>query len=114
MKRFLALYMCPAAAMEEWMKLPPEQRKADEDKMKADWDAWMQVHGAAIKETAGAGKTKRVNKEGVNDVKNDVMLFSLVEAESQEAAATIFENHPHFGIPGATIDIMPANDISGM
>ena len=114
MSTFLVLYMAPASTLEEWMKVPEETRKAEEAKMKAEWDAWMAAHGSMIKQTAGAGKTKRVTKDGVADVKNDVMLFSIVEAESHEAVAEAFKNHPHFGIPTGWIDIMPANRLPGM
>jgi hypothetical protein len=114
MKKFLVLYLVPVATLEEWMKTDPETRKVEEDKMKEEWGAWMKEHGAAVKETWGAGKTKLVTKEGTSDIKNDVMLFSIVEAESSEAAAKPFEGHPHFGIPQASIEVMPMNDLSGM
>jgi hypothetical protein len=109
MKKFLVLYLAPVSVIEEWMKKSPEERKGEEATMKAEWDAWMKEHSASVKETAGAGKTKRVTKEGTSDTKNDIMLFSLVEAESLEAVATMFENHPHLGIPHASIEIMPVN-----
>lgn len=114
MKKFLVLYLAPAANLEAWMKTDPEVRKVEEKKMKEAWDAWMKEHGSILTETAGAGSTKRVTSDGINDVKNDVMLFSIAEAETQEEIAEAFKNHPHFGIPGATIDIMPANYLPNM
>ncbi len=114
MKKFLVLYLAPVAVLEDWMKKSPEERKIEEDKMKTEWDTWMKEHVAAVKETAGAGKTTQVTKNGVNDIKNDIMLFSIVEAESSEVVAKMFENHPHFGIPQASIEIMPVNELSGM
>ena len=114
MQKFIVLYMAPASALEEWMKTDMAIRKPAEDKMRADWDVWMKEHGTHIKETAGAGKTKRVTKDGITDIKNDVMMFSIAEGESQDAVAQLFAKHPHFGIPGAWIDIMPANYLSGM
>lgn len=115
MKKFIVLYMAPAASLEEWMKQDESVRKADEEKMMTEWNAWMAEHGAMLNgPTSGAGKTKRVTKGLVSDVKNDVMLVSTLEAESQEAVAEAFVNHPHFGIPGGWIDIMPLNDLSGM
>ena len=114
MSKYIVLYCAPAAALEAWMQQPEEVRKADEEKMKGEWDAWMSAHGANLKETAGAGKTKRVTAEGTADVKNDVMMYSMVEGESTEAVAKMFEGHPHFGIPGGWIDVMPANALPGM
>ncbi len=106
--------MMPNAGLQEWMKLPEEERASQEKQMKEEWDAWAAKHAGALKETAGAGKTQRVTKEGVANVANDVMMYSMVEAESAEAASLIFKDHPHFGIPDAWIDIMPANVLPGM
>ena len=114
MKKFIVLYMAPAGTMEEWQKQPAEVREPEEKKMQAEWGVWMQQHAAMIKETAGLGKTTRVTAQGSADTKNDLMLYSIVEGESQEAVAKTFEGHPHFGIPGATIEIMPANVLPGM
>jgi hypothetical protein len=111
MKTFLALYLTPASVLEDWMQMPEDERKKEEATMMADWNAWMQKHGAHIKETRGAGKTKRVSSGGIEDVKNDVMLYSIVEAETHEDAAAIFKDHPHFQIPQATIDVMVASEI---
>jgi hypothetical protein len=33
------------------------------------------------------------------------MIYAIVEGESQEAVAKLFETHPHFGIPNATIEV---------
>jgi hypothetical protein len=114
MSKFLVLYMAPAAGMAEWMQKPESERKGDEEKMRGEWDAWTKAHAEHLSETAGAGKTKRVTSSGVADVKNDVMLFSIVEGESHDAVAKMFEGHPHFGIPGGWIDIMPVNYLPGM
>lgn len=115
MSKFLALYLAPAKGMEEWMSLPEEVRKGDEEKMMQDWNGWNEKHRTEMAGlTAGTGKTKRVTTDGVEDTKNDVMLFSIIEAESHDAAAALFVGHPHLGIPGATIDVMPLNPIPGM
>ena len=98
--------MAPASAMAEWMQKPEEERKGEEAKMKADWDAWMGAHKDTILNTIALGKTKRVSASGVEDVKNDMMLSSYAQGESLEAVAEVFKDHPHFGIPGATIEIM--------
>ncbi len=88
------------------MKTPQADREVQEKQMKADWDAWMAAHASLIKETKAAGKTKRVTSAGVVDARNDIMMYSIVEAESHEAAAEAFVGHPHFTIPEATIEVM--------
>jgi hypothetical protein len=56
--------------------------------------------------TIALGKTKRVSATGVEDVKNEMMMSSYAQGESAEAVAELFKGHPHFMIPGATIEIM--------
>lgn len=114
MQKFLVLYCMPSQGLEEWMKLPEETRKSQEEDLKAKWDVWAKENASLLKDTGGAGKTKRVTGNGVADTKNDVMLYSLVEADSHEAATKIFEGHPHLLIPGAWIDVMPMNQLPGM
>jgi len=115
MQKFLVLYMAPVAALEEWMELDESVRKADEDKMKAEWDVWMAAHrDMHTGLTAGVGKTKRISEGGIADTKNEVMLCSIIEAESHDAAAAAFVDHPHFGIPGGWIDVMPLRVLPGM
>lgn len=111
MKNFTVIYMAPAAVIEEWMQKPEAERKEAEAKMKTEWDAWMAMHADAVLNTISLGKTKRVSASGVEDVKNDMMMSSYVQGESAEAVAEIFKGHPHFGIPGATIEIMESRPI---
>lgn len=98
--------MAPVAVIDEWMQKPEAERKDEEAKMKADWDAWTAAHTDTVLNTIALGKTKRVSASGVEDTRNDMMLSSYVQGESLEAVAEIFKDHPHFGIPGATIEIM--------
>lgn len=109
MTKFLVTYQMPHSGLDEWMKTPEAERKQLEAQMKAEWDVWLENHKSAILETAGVGKPKRITKDGVTDERNDLMMYSMVEAESPEAAAKMFEGHPHFGIPGAWIEVMNTN-----
>ena len=47
-----------------------------------------------ITDTGAGGKTKLVSSRGISDSKNDIMLYSFIEAESHETAARAFESHP--------------------
>ncbi len=43
----------------------------------------------------------------MTDIKNAMTGYVIVRAESHEAAAKLFENHPHFSIfPGESVEIM--------
>ena len=41
------------------------------------------------------------------DTKNEITAYTIVQAESHEAAAELFANHAHFMIfPGQSVEIM--------
>lgn len=106
--------MMPVDGLAEWMSKPEEERKASEDQMKDEWNAWMKENSGPIQKTIALGKTKRVSANGIEDAKNGMMLSSYVEAESPEAAAELFKDHPHLKLPGATIEIMETSPMEGM
>lgn len=112
MKYFTVLYGMPVEGLDEWMKKPEEERKSAEDTMRADWNGWMAGHTDAVLNTISLGATKRVTKDGVADARNGMMLSSYVQADSAEAAAELFKDHPHLGIPGAWIEVMEARQMT--
>jgi hypothetical protein len=105
-QKFLVLYLVPVAVMSEWAKTDPTTRQAEEKKMMEAWGKWMSEHADMIISTEAGGKTKRVTASGISDTKNDIILCSFVEAESHEAAAKAFEDHPHLQIPQSSIEVM--------
>jgi hypothetical protein len=107
--KFFVTYQMPHSGLDAWMALPEETRKAQEVDMQTQWNAWLSAHSEVIIETVGVGKPKRITALGVTDARNDIMMYSIVEADSLDAAAELFEGHPHFGIPGAWIEVMAIN-----
>ena len=105
--KFMVLFIIPPAVMEDWHKTDEKTRKSAEEKMKAEWDKWMKEHAKMIKLSEACGKTKKITSGGTSDTKNGICLYSIVEAESHEAATKAFANHPHLQIPQAYIEIMP-------
>ncbi len=114
MKKFLVLYLAPTSVLEEWSKTDPDKRKTAEEKMRSEWNKWMGEHAKMITDTGSGGKTKRVSSSGTSDCKNDIMLYSFVEAASHEAAAKSFESHPHLQIPQSSIEVMEIRPITAM
>ena len=115
MKRFLVTYLVPASVMATWKNTDPAQRKEAQTKMQAQWKEWMTDNAKMfVDKGAGVGKTKLVNTQGTSDTKNDIMLYSFVEAESHEAAAKSFEGHPHLQIPQSSIEVMEIHSLQGM
>ena len=109
MPKFIALYCIPHTGLADWMKIPQEQRQAEEDRLKVKWQEWSKAQGAAVLRTVAAGKNTRVTSSGPSETANDVMMYSIVEAADKDAAVKMFVGHPHLEIPGAWIDVMPAN-----
>jgi hypothetical protein len=106
-KKFLILYLAPASVVEDWKKTPADKRKAAEAKMQQEWKDWTGKNKAMFVDVgAGAGKTKRVTQGAITDTRNDIMLYSIVQAESQDAAAQFFSSHPHLQIPQASIEVV--------
>lgn len=101
--------------MKEWMAMPEAKRQAKEKEGIAAWKGWMEKHHDVVVGSGGPlGKTKRVSRAGVADVSNEMSGFVVVRAASHDAAAKLFENHPHFSIfPGEGVEIMPVLPIPG-
>jgi hypothetical protein len=86
-----------------------EERRAKDLEGFAALKAWDEKHQDAIVYEGGPlGPTKRTSPEGVADVVNELTVFVVVRASSHEAAAKMFEGHPHFMIfPCDAVDVMP-------
>lgn len=98
-----------------WDALPEAQRRAKEQEGIAAWKAWVEKHHASIVAMGGPlGKTKKVSSEGISDISNQLGAFTVVRAASHEAAARMFEKHPHYTIfPGDAVEVMPVLAIPG-
>jgi hypothetical protein len=114
---YLAIFLGDkeSAKMAAWKALPEADRRKLEQEGMFAWHAWTERHKADIVTMGGPlGKTKKVSTTGVEDVSNALGAFTVVRAESFEAAAKMFENHPHFSIfPGDSVEIMPVLSIPG-
>jgi hypothetical protein len=101
--------------MAAWMAMPEAERKAKEQEGIAAWGAWMEKHkGVVAGEGGPLGKTKKVSASGIADISNNLGGFVVVRADSHEAAAKLFENHPQFTIfPGEGVEVMPVMPIPG-
>lgn len=110
MKKFLAIYIGTEDALQRsgWNDLSEEERQARSAAGIKAWMDWGKAHAAAIVDPGNPlGKTKRTSPEGVTDIKNVMTGYVIIQAESHEAAAKLFENHPHFTIfPGDSAEIM--------
>jgi hypothetical protein len=113
MKKFMVLYMASRVEFEKMMKnSTPEQQKKGMDA----WMKWMSKHKKSLVDGgAPLGKTKRVDAKGSSGTKNDIGGYSIVQAQSHDAAAKLIgKDHPHLQMPGAWIEIVEIMRIPGM
>jgi len=108
MAKFMAIYTGSPGAR-------PDPDQAAIAKGMQAWGAWMARHAGQIVDTGGPlGKTKKVSGDGIADVQNNIAGYVIVEADDHEAAARLFEDHPHFSIfPGDGVEVMPCLPIPG-
>lgn len=99
-----------------WSALPEAERRKKEQEGMAAWHAWFEKHRSAILDGSGPlGKTKKISAAGMADISNELSAFTVFRAESHEAAAKMFIDHPHFAIfPGDRVEVMPVLPIPGM
>jgi len=92
-----------------WYAMTDAERAAKDEAGLAALKAWDEAHRDAIVYMGGPlGPTKRTSADGVADVVNELTVFVVVRAPSHEAAAKLFEGHPHFTIfPCDAVDVMP-------
>lgn len=102
MKNFLGVYMG---------QMDPAGERPDAATMARGitaWHKWMADNAAAVVTAGGPlGRTKKIGRNGIADIRNRMTGYIIVQADSHEAAAKLFENHPHFSIfPGDSVEVM--------
>jgi hypothetical protein len=108
MKKFLAVFTGSPAALAKWEGLPEAERQKRQAEGMAGWKAWATQNAASIVEMGGPlSRTKLVSASGVSDIRNHLGAFTIVQAETQDAAARLFLKHPHFMLfPGEGVEVM--------
>jgi hypothetical protein len=117
MKQFMAVYIGSEAARKAsgWDDLSEVERQARQQAGIKAWGAWVEANlGAIVEVGAPLGKTLRASKGGVESIHNALTAYTVVRAESHQAAARMFENHPHFTIfPGDSVEVMECLSLPG-
>ena len=117
MKKFMAVFTGTASAREKAEReLTDEAARNERDRKGMEaWGKWVDTHRDSIVDMgAPLGRTKRVGRDGISDISNALAAYTVVQAESYEAAAKMFENHPHFTIfPGEAVEVMECMPIPG-
>jgi len=110
MKNFLAVFTGTDEATEKtgWNALSESARQERTQAGMNAWHAWMEAKKEQVVLAGGPiGRTMRVSVAGSESARNNICGYVVVSAESHEAAAKLFEGHPHFSIfPGEAVEVM--------
>lgn len=97
--------------MEAMQTQKPEDMQAEQ----AKWMAWAQNCGDHLVEMGSPlynGRT--LTPGGIKDSASPVTGYSVLQAESREAAEKMLEEHPHLTwIEGCTIELMECMEMGG-
>lgn len=93
--------------MEKWKKeTPPEEMKAQGEKLGAAMSAWIKKYDKEIVDKGlPLGKNTRLDANGAKPMTNDLNYYCVIEAETVEDVVKIL-NDSNTLFPGGYIDIM--------
>ncbi len=114
MGRYIVLYHAPQSAVEATANMTPEEMKKG---MEA-WITWAQSCGDSLVDIGTPlGDGRRMTRAANAPSESDVMGYSILEAESMDAAQALLADHPHLEwAAGCEIEVreaMPMPDMSG-
>jgi len=103
MKKFIALYYNTSGAHQPNQELTEEQKQ----QMLAPWGVWAEKCGTQLIDMGSpfAPASFSGNGEAWQSSKHFVTGYSMVQAESLEAAQKLFHRHPIYAYPDHAIEI---------
>jgi hypothetical protein len=116
MSKYLVLYRSEGAltgiSVSEMMaKTPPEQMAAG----MALWKAWHDRSGAAIVDLgAPLDKSTVVKSSSSGPEATSITGYTILQAGSVDEAVALMKDHPHFHMPGASVQILECVPMPGM
>ena len=108
MTKYLVLYRSTMSNREMMAKSTPAQMQASMD----EWGVWTKKAGTAVLDLGSPVGTTTVLKGTASG--GFFGGYSIVQAESLDAARRLFDAHPHLGAPGASIELLELLSMPGM
>ena len=107
----MVLYRSNHSVMEQMANSTPEQTKAIMDQ----WMTWSQRAGGAVVDMGAPLGDPKALGQGMPAMAGYVGGYSIVEAESSDAAAKLFGDHPHLQAPGGSsiefLEMLPMREM---
>ena len=112
MTKYIVLYHMPADAMANMPEQTPEQMQ---EAMKP-WMEWAQNCGDALVDLGTPlANGQALSQSGSSASTKDVAGYSILEADSLDAAKKLLEGHPHMTWnPACSIEVHEAMPLPGM
>jgi hypothetical protein len=116
MKKYLILYRSEGAlngpsVSEMFANTPPAQLAAG----MAAWGAWRERCGGAVVDLgAPLEKSTTVAGGSVNPGKTTITGYAFLQAGSMAEAAALMQDHPHFRMPGSSVEILECVAMPGV
>jgi hypothetical protein len=111
MAKFLVLYRSSVDAMQQMASASPEQAQEG----MAQWMQWASAAGKSLVDMGSPlAPVARVPAGADDDAGSPVGGFSVLEADSADAAARLLDGHPHLQMPGASIELLEYLPVPGM
>ena len=115
MKKFVILYRSPVTAMEQMQSASPAEAKAGMD----EWVNWNKKAGKTVVDLgAPLGEGKSVKGNGAAQTiasgpSGYVTGYSIMQADSSAKLQAALKGHPHFKVPGASIEVLEVMQMPG-
>ncbi len=108
MNKYLVLYRAPVSAQEQMAKATPEQAKAGMDA----WMAWAKRTGSALADLGSPlGQAAHISGTAGPGL---IGGYSILQADSLDAARKLLDGHPHLSMPSFSIDVLEFLPMLGM
>ncbi|WOH19774.1 YciI family protein [Paenarthrobacter sp. GOM3] len=112
MSRFVFIYHAPMTPAEAAPPAPEDMAA-----VMGEWNAWAAKVGDGLVDfgTPLANGVRVASDGGTAPSQREVAGYSIIEAESMEAALQLAKEHPHLKMPGGCeIEVHEAQQIPGM
>ncbi|MGD0362845.1 MAG: hypothetical protein ABSC93_18360 [Bryobacteraceae bacterium] len=116
MKKYLVLYRSEGAlsgitVSEMFASSTPEQLKAG----MGAWRAWHDKNGGAVVDLgAPLDHSTAVAGSVATPTKTSITGYTFLQAGSMEEAVALMKDHPHFHMPGSSVQILECIPMPGM
>jgi len=112
MQKFIVTYHAPISATEQMGQASPEEMQKGMD----PWMAWAERCGDGLVDMgAPLANGQKVTESGTSPSDKMVVGYSILQAESMDAAVEMLKDHPHLGwTEGCEIEVHEAMPLPGM